>query len=111
MNKSIKSTLKKYIIKFNVGCIYCGRKYNKTRRISADHIQPKEQGNYLDLSNIAISCDICNSRLKRNMSIEEFIQIDPRIKTNIQTYLNKIKKIIINGESYYHSIKWIEKIL
>ena len=111
MNKSIKSTLKRYIIKNNISCIYCGRKYNKSRRVSADHLISKEQGGTLDLNNIAISCDICNSRLKRNMSIEEFILTDPRIKDNIKTYLNKIKKIIINGESYYDSIKWLEVLI
>jgi len=111
MNKSIKSTLKKYITKYNIGCAYCNKKYTYLRRISADHLHPKWAGNSLDISNIIICCTTCNSRLKRNMSIEEFIQTDPRIKTNIQTYLNKIKKIIINGESYYDSIKWLEELI
>jgi len=109
--RSIRYIVGDYIKKFNIKCAYCGKIYDKKRKVSIDHVVPKSKGGIIELKNIIFCCNICNNIKKRNLSLEEFIFINSKTTYFIKKYLNKIKKIEANGLNYYEELRWIEKYL
>jgi 5-methylcytosine-specific restriction endonuclease McrA len=106
--KSVKKLLKDYVKKNNIKCAYCGKPYDAKRRISLDHVTPKSSFGLTDINNLIVSCDICNSVKKKNMSLEEFILKYPQVRLTLNKYLNKMKSLTVNGKNYYLEISWVK---
>ena len=110
--RSIKKLLKEEALKVKAKCAYCGCSYDDRRhRVSIDHVTPKFSKGVTELSNLLVVCTHCNSTVKCNLSLSEFLKLYPKAKYFLSKYMLRIKKIFVNKVSYYESIKWIEEYL
>lgn len=107
--KSIKKLLKLEISKVRCKCAYCGKPFdNRKHRVSLDHVVPKYSSGDTKLGNLLVVCTYCNNVIKGNDSLSVFTRNYPKVKFFILKYLSKVKHIVINGENYYESIKWVK---
>ena len=106
-----KIALKRYALKINAKCCYCGIKYDEYVRPTIDHLTPLVLGGETVMSNLVVCCSLCNGCRKGCRTIEEFIKIHPIIIKHLKRYMIKFQNLIVNKVSYIEQIEWLNKVI
>jgi len=76
--------VKEYLLeKYNYSCVYCGI---KNVPFEKEHVIPKSRGGSNRISNLVLSCRVCNEK-KDNMPIEEFLKDNQPLLKKIKAQL------------------------
>lgn len=92
--------VKQYLLeKFNYRCVYCGK---NEKYLEIEHIIPRSKGGSNRISNLTISCKICNQK-KGSKFLEVFLATKPDVLKRIQICLKKNLRDsgIMNNVNYF----------
>ena len=92
--------------KWDRQCAYCGR---KDIPLQIEHIQPRANGGTNRISNLCLSCKLCNIR-KGTQSIEQFLQNKPdvlkRILAQTKAPLKDTASVNATRWTIFERLKW-----
>ena len=99
--------IREYLLeKWDRQCAYCGR---KDIPLQIEHIQPRANGGTNRISNLCLSCKLCNIR-KGTQSIEQFLQNKPdvlkRILAQTKAPLKDTASVNATRWTIFERLKW-----